>query len=1155
MRKLFIQLAVLLAFGGWSVPADAAWRMTTGEPIMLASGLRDGMLIVLENRCNVDATNRLWTSTNTYEAFDEIDRKFVFRVAMLPDPNPITGEPMIQLQSYDTQKWWCTDNHFTAASQEEATPLTVGRASKYTVLCKGEGWTEDNPVWTNDYREPNWDWRNGEALTFAGNINSTDDSEWYYITEIWGWYNYCNWANYRDVNPWYAYEVEEYSDPVGDLVHVMQQCEDGKYADFYLPGTDYGYCDPAIVAAYEAAYEAANDCLMNSASTDEQLVAAREKLEKAIEALQSGIILPKDGAYYYVVSSYSRFEAQQKVRKAWYKDDSRVRWKTLDENNISFLFKFIKQEDGSFAIQSAKDETYLTEPGSVSATIANTQSFFPTGGGAFYIKNGTDPSNGGGNVYHAESHGSGAGGSGNLCYWYAEGKESGSGWTIVEMSDLSRLDEMRRVEEQRLRTVAFNNELNRARSDSAAGYVMKNYIVSADQLSTNATEKSGEGPIANLIDGNNDTYFHTSWSAFYGEPHYFQVALKQPLQKFTVGFRRRHNTNNARPTQITILGSKDGTSFEELAVMPQAPDTLPTADSQLDYRTSKPIDLGAAYNYLRFRVDSTNTMGLEPASSADPDAPRYPYFHFAEFCISDEGFPLDADRSVALRPDMADAYAALKQAIDAALAKDPATVTQADIDALKAANAAFAKAYPDTTLLSSVIGRANDYAANVLVVADGQEAAMGMCTDQAAVDAMSAAARQARELLDANAKITRTEIDGQVATLEGAIKTFMDAVVMPKPNTWYFMKNLCTSREDGTMNSIVYPESNAVGAQIKWGNSIENGGTMNVKYLWRFVPVAGKEDVYAVQNMGTGYYLGEDRGRSTAFLLSDTAVEFKYAYVAGGELSLIQNKEGAYLTHAAASGKTLVPWTDGKGTASAWTFVEASADDQVMEVTLNENSGDIFCLPYDITGDFYGYNFDAGIEEAEVAAYTITDARYDENGDITEIGVTTKEIGEEGIPAGTPFLLIAGDINAEAGAGESLQVDLGLIFDSEISTVAKEDNGMIGLMSTTTVEQEGVGYFSLTDGLQRSGKNISIVGQSGYIDGHKVKAGGEAEFYIPMKNGVITEIKQAIKDSKAIVNVYTVDGKLVRKNVKNADALKGLQKGLYVVNGKVYSVK
>ena len=307
--------------------------------------------------------------------------------------------------------------------------------------------------------------------------------------------------------------------------------------------------------------------------------------------------------------------------------------------------------------------------------------------------------------------------------------------------------------------------------------------------------------------------------------------------------------------------------------------------------------------------------------------------------------------------------------------------------------------------------------------------------------------------------------------------------------------------------------------------------------------------------MGTGYYLGEDRGRSTAFLLSDTLVEFKIAYVAGGELTLLANKEGANMAHAQADGTVLVPWTSGMGSASAWTFVEANADDQVMEVTLNENSGDIFCLPYDITGDFYGYNFDAGIDEAEVTAYTITDARYDENGDITEIGVTTKEIGEEGIPAGTPFLLIAGDINAEAGAGESLQVDLGLIFDSEISTEAKEDNGMIGLMSTTTVEQEGVGYFSLTDGLQRSGKSISITGQTGYIDGHKVKASGEAELYIPVKNGVITEIKQAVKDSKAIVNVYTVDGKLVRKNVKNADALKGLQKGLYVVNGKVYSVK
>ena len=39
----------------------------------------------------------------------------------------------------------------------------------------------------------------------------------------------------------------------------------------------------------------------------------------------------------------------------------------------------------------------------------------------------------------------------------------------------------------------------------------KQIALTVDQLSTNAQEKS-EGPIANLIDGNTASYFHTSWS-------------------------------------------------------------------------------------------------------------------------------------------------------------------------------------------------------------------------------------------------------------------------------------------------------------------------------------------------------------------------------------------------------------------------------------------------------------------------------------------------------------------------------------------------------------------------------------------------------------------------------------------------------------------
>ena len=49
-------------------------------------------------------------------------------------------------------------------------------------------------------------------------------------------------------------------------------------------------------------------------------------------------------------------------------------------------------------------------------------------------------------------------------------------------------------------------------------------ILKAEHLGTNAQEPS-EGPIANLIDGNTATFFHTAWSVAIPGPHWRQIRL------------------------------------------------------------------------------------------------------------------------------------------------------------------------------------------------------------------------------------------------------------------------------------------------------------------------------------------------------------------------------------------------------------------------------------------------------------------------------------------------------------------------------------------------------------------------------------------------------------------------------------------------------
>lgn len=75
--------------------------------------------------------------------------------------------------------------------------------------------------------------------------------------------------------------------------------------------------------------------------------------------------------------------------------------------------------------------------------------------------------------------------------------------------------------------------------------------LNSSNFSTNAQEGS-EGPIANICDGNLTTHFHSRYQgASVGEPHYIEVTLNNPVQKFKFSFDGRNNKRNI-PTGMII---------------------------------------------------------------------------------------------------------------------------------------------------------------------------------------------------------------------------------------------------------------------------------------------------------------------------------------------------------------------------------------------------------------------------------------------------------------------------------------------------------------------------------------------------------------------------------------------------------------------------
>ena len=145
------------------------------------------------------------------------------------------------------------------------------------------------------------------------------------------------------------------------------------------------------------------------------------------------------------------------------------------------------------------------------------------------------------------------------------------------------------------------------------------------QYSSNAQESS-EGEISNLIDGNDATFFHSSWSAASpnpDDPHYIQVSLNKEITSFYFYSKKRNDSN--RPTDITISVSADGTSFTEIKHLTKDADGLIAAN---DY-TSPQLSNSTPFKYIRFTVNATNT-GNSKGSTI-----KQPYFTYSEFYVFD----------------------------------------------------------------------------------------------------------------------------------------------------------------------------------------------------------------------------------------------------------------------------------------------------------------------------------------------------------------------------------------------------------------------------------------------------------------------------------------------------------------------------------------
>ena len=203
---------------------------------------------------------------------------------------------------------------------------------------------------------------------------------------------------------------------------------------------------------------------------------------------------------------------------------------------------------------------------------------------------------------------------------------------------------------------------------------MEKIPVSANQLSSNASDYEEGQHIEYLLDGDPNSFWHSDWHGQVTETHYIQVDFSEPVSDNVGLYVLRRKIDSNHVTLMGVLGSNDNTQWDNLGEV-----ELGNASSGQEY-TTEPVSLdGKSYKSLRFTI-LANTNGNTFGHFAE----FYPMHYPGPFYESDlgncaaylkklikEGENLkDEEITSEMLQELQKAYDALRLELDAPLVKE-----------------------------------------------------------------------------------------------------------------------------------------------------------------------------------------------------------------------------------------------------------------------------------------------------------------------------------------------------------------------------------------------------------------------------------------------------------------------------------------------------
>ncbi len=633
--------------------------------------------------------------------------------------------------------------------------------------------------------------------------------------------------------------------------------------------------------------------------------------------------------------------------------------------------------------------------------------------------------------------------------------------------------------------------------------------------------------------------------------HNLQVKLNQPVSNFWFEYIGRTGTTYVdNPTDIEVyvtnddeLGADpDQANIDQWTKVTELTEGFPGAEPGAKY-TSPVLELGGEYKYVRFVIKNAALNGTK-RTFANPDVTGITW-NVACWQMYNG---LDPQRvQYNYNEDLHKAVDAMKALIDDANATSKKTLLTNDKQtALRSAIDLVLSLYADTTELAQLYKRYTENVANSVV---DESKALGFVDSQEAIDAFATAVSEAKASVDP-VQPTRATVDAAVAKMNDAYKTFMTHVGQIVPNQWYTF--ISGSTREFAQNQPIFLGSLNVGGKLYIGGyPIDTKAPETDPYsVWRFVPIEGSEGQYAIQSLGTGQYMGKYRGQGgdASPVMQHEKAPYNIYYFGNGMFKVQQaDAPNQYFNSFKTDGSTntILNWASNGDNQQAFKFVPITDPEASMDISVYQNNSlKVMTLPFELKAGTTLMD----INEGTVKTYAVKALTTSEEGTRLELKLK-KEFA-----AGEPFIIEVGDYT-QFGDGSEQQGIQFLIPETVTDTSAIVANGLVGTLQGETIAKPGMGIF-VNSQLKASEKNAGISGREGYIIPQQVvNEEGEADLVIETGESITGIKNTVVLRPTDKVNVYTIDGKLIKRNVKATEAGKNLKKGIYIIGKRKVAVK